>query len=67
MRDPEILQAVSTAATLEDACNALIAAVKQRGADDNVTCLLLRIVEQPWYKNIFQKFHSGGRKWQNSF
>lgn len=55
MRDAEILQAVSTAASLNEACNALIETVKQRGADDNVTCLLLRIIERPWYKNIFQK------------
>jgi len=63
LRDPEILQSVSASATLDEACDALIQTVKQRGADDNVTCLLLRIVERPWYK----KWFSGGRKWQNSF
>lgn len=63
LRDPEILQSVSASATLDEACNALIQTAKQRGGDDNVTCLLLRIVERPWYK----KWFSGGRKWQNSF
>ena len=58
VRDPEILQRVSAAATLDEACNVLIQTAKDRGGDDNVTCLLLRIVERSWYKNIFQKFSS---------
>ena len=58
VREPEILQKVSAAATLEAACDLLIQTAKDRGGDDNVTCLLLRIVERSWYKNIFQKFSS---------
>jgi serine/threonine protein phosphatase PrpC len=66
VRDQEILQVVSSSPNLEQACDGLIQAAKDRGGDDNITCLLLRIVDRPWYKEIFQKF-SGGRKWQNSF
>ncbi|HEY6351787.1 MAG TPA: Stp1/IreP family PP2C-type Ser/Thr phosphatase [Candidatus Angelobacter sp.] len=58
LRDPEILQSVSSAATLDQACNALIQTAKDRGGDDNVTSLLLRVVERPWYKNIFHRWFS---------
>lgn len=58
LRDPEILESVSGTATLDAACDVLIQTAKERGGDDNVTCLLLKIVERPWYKNIFQKFSS---------
>lgn len=66
VRDEEILEIVSAAPSLEQACDSLIQLAKDRGGDDNVTCLLLRMVERPWYKELLQKF-SGGRKWQNSF
>ena len=66
VRDPEILQMVAASGTLEQSCNTLIQAAKDRGGDDNITCLLLKIVERPWYKNIFYKVFSGGRQWQNS-
>jgi serine/threonine protein phosphatase PrpC len=66
VRDEEILQFITAAPSLDKACDKLIQTAKARGGDDNVTCLLLKIVERPWYKKIFQRF-SGGRKWQNSF
>lgn len=58
VRDPEILQKVSTAASLEKACDELIQSAKNRGGDDNVTCLLLKVVERPWYKTLFQRWFS---------
>jgi protein phosphatase len=67
VRDEQILQLVSAAPSLEQACDKLIQTAKNRGGDDNVTCLLLKIVERPWYKDIFQRWFSGGRQWQNSF
>jgi serine/threonine protein phosphatase PrpC len=66
VRDQEILAVVTAAPTLDAACAALIQTAKDRGGDDNITCLLLKIVERPWYKNIFYKVFSGGRQWQNS-
>jgi protein phosphatase len=66
VRDQEILAIVTAARTLEAACARLIQTAKDRGGDDNITCLLLKIVERPWYKNIFYKEFSGGRQWQNS-
>jgi protein phosphatase len=64
--DPEILKIITTPSSPERMCSDLIQAANQRGGDDNITCLLLRIVEQPWYKAIFNKLFSGGQQWQNS-
>jgi serine/threonine protein phosphatase PrpC len=66
VRDQEILAVVTAAPSLDAACTALIQTAKDRGGDDNITCLLLKIVDRPWYKNIFYKVFSGGRQWQNS-
>ena len=67
VRDEEILAVINSSPGLENACNQLIRAAKERGGDDNITCLLLRIVERPWYKNLLRKFVPGGPQWQNSF
>ena len=66
VRDQEILQAIASSPRLEGACAKLIRAAKDRGGEDNITCLLLKMVERPWYKNIFSKLFSGGPQWQNS-
>jgi serine/threonine protein phosphatase PrpC len=66
VHDQEILAIVSRCTSAEEACSQLIQAAKERGGDDNITCLLLRIVERPWYKNIFRKVFPGGSEWQNS-
>ncbi|HEY6273273.1 MAG TPA: Stp1/IreP family PP2C-type Ser/Thr phosphatase [Terriglobales bacterium] len=65
VRDQEILGIVTTSASLQGACAQLITTAKDRGGDDNVSCLLIRTVERPWYKKIFHAF-SGGQEWQNS-
>ena len=67
VHDEEILKIVSSASSLEQGCAALIETAKNNGGDDNITCLLLRIVERAWYKNIFYRWFSGGPQWQNSF
>jgi serine/threonine protein phosphatase PrpC len=67
VHDDDILRIVSSSRSLEEACDTLIQTAKDRHAEDNVTCLLLRIVERPWYKSIVRKLFSGGREWQNSF
>jgi serine/threonine protein phosphatase PrpC len=58
VRDEEILRFVSSSPTLEQACDTLIQAAKDRGGDDNITCMLLKIVERPWYKDIFHRWFS---------
>jgi serine/threonine protein phosphatase PrpC len=42
---------------LDQACNALVDAAKAHGGDDNITCILIKLVDMPWYSN----------KWQSSF
>jgi protein phosphatase len=66
VHDEEILQIVTSSRSLDQACSALVQAAKDRGGDDNITCLLLRIVEWPWYKNLLSKLFPGGPQWQNS-
>jgi protein phosphatase len=66
VRDEEILRMVTASPDLNQACSALIQAARDRGGDDNITCLLIRIVERSWYQNIFSKLFFGGPQWQNS-
>lgn len=66
VHDDEILAIITQTANLEQACAALIQAAKDRGGDDNITCLLLKVIDQPWYKKLFTKLFSGGPQWQNS-
>jgi serine/threonine protein phosphatase PrpC len=64
--DQEILKIITASSSLEHTCSGLIQAANQRGGEDNITCLLLKIVEQPWYRAIFNQLFSGGQQWQNS-
>jgi serine/threonine protein phosphatase PrpC len=65
--DDKILETVRNAPTLEQASEQLIQLAKEGGGSDNVTCLLLRFVNQPWYKKLFNWILPGGSaKWQNS-
>jgi serine/threonine protein phosphatase PrpC len=67
VQDDDILATIQAASTLPQACDSLIEKAKQNGGSDNITCLLLRFTEQPWYKRLFRRFLPGGReKWQNS-
>jgi PPM family protein phosphatase len=66
VRDEEILAIVQQSSGPEQACNSLVETARQRGGDDNITCLLVKVVEQPWYRNIFGKLFHGGQQWQNS-
>ncbi len=62
--DESLLEVITRAASLEAACAALVQAAKDAGGDDNITCLLVRMVRQPWYRRFFP---GGSSKWQNSF
>ena len=65
VKDAEMLQIVLSAPTLQRACDDLILAARSNGGDDNITCLLLRMVEQPWYYRFFAR-KKGTLTWQNS-
>jgi len=66
VKDEEILAIANSAADLERACTELVEFAKQRGGDDNITCLLVRMVDRPWYSSIANKLFHGGPQWQNS-
>jgi serine/threonine protein phosphatase PrpC len=66
VNDDEILKIIIAGSSLQQACNGLVQAARHNGGDDNITCLLLRIVQQPWYRNILSKLFSGEQQWQNS-
>lgn len=63
VKDNALLKLVKSAPTLSQACDALIQAARDDGGDDNITCILVRVVEQPWYRGWFGK---GSPQWQNS-
>lgn len=64
VKDDWILGIVQEAPNLEQACNDLIDSAKGHGGDDNITCVLIKMVDLPWYKRIFS---GGSKKWQSSF
>jgi serine/threonine protein phosphatase PrpC len=64
--DDQILKIVQAPRGLEKACGELVKAARERGGDDNITCLLVRIVNRTWYQSILNKFFFGGPQWQNS-
>jgi serine/threonine protein phosphatase PrpC len=66
VQDEEILRIVQQTGDLEQACSQLVQMARDRGGDDNITCLLVRIVDRPWYQSILNKLFSGGPQWQNS-
>lgn len=64
VKDDWMLGIVQEAPTIDQACNDLIDAAKAHGGDDNITCVMLKVVDRPWYKRLIP----GGRpKWQSSF
>jgi len=55
VKDAAMLEMINGGKTLEEACDALIEAAKTGGSDDNITCLLIRAVEQTWGGRIFRR------------
>ena len=65
--DDSMAEVFTNTLDLQQACNMLIEAASDGGGEDNVTCLLLRFVDQPWYKKFFGScFRRSSPKWQNS-
>jgi protein phosphatase len=66
--DEEIRAILEAAPKVEQACDLLVQAAKDHGGEDNVTCLLIRVVQQSWYKDLFRKLsRRGAPQWQSSF
>lgn len=66
VKDDWMLGIVTEAHSLDGAVHDLIDSAKAHGGDDNITVVLLKMVELPWYKRLWQWFFPGGKKWQNS-
>ena len=66
VKDDSIKAILLNSPSLDGACEDLISAAKQNGGEDNVTCLLLRVVEEPWYRKLYHFLLGGGQSWRNS-
>jgi serine/threonine protein phosphatase PrpC len=62
LSNQEIMETVNSAASLKQACENLIHAAKLAGGTDNITCLLIRFVESPWYQTFLRSLRSGGSR-----
>jgi serine/threonine protein phosphatase PrpC len=62
LTDQEIMQTVKSAASLSLACETLIGSAKLAGGRDNITCLLIRFVDSPWYRICLRSLHRGGSR-----
>lgn len=66
VKDEVIKEILENSRSLDAACEDLIDAAKQKGGDDNITCLLLRVIEDSWYRKVFHSLPGGGPSWRNS-
>jgi serine/threonine protein phosphatase PrpC len=64
--EEDILKIVQRRRDLQQACGELVKRARDCGGDDNITCLLVRIVDRPWYRKFWGKLFFGGAQWQNS-
>ncbi len=62
LSDQEIMRTVNSAATLGQACENLIQSAKLRGGTDNITCLLIRFLESPWYQTCLRSLRTSGSR-----
>jgi len=53
VKDDAMLEVINRVENLDEACAALIEAAKSGASDDNITCLLIRAVEQSWGGRLF--------------
>ena len=53
VEERDLHETICRAESLENACDLLIERAKVGASDDNITCLLVRAVEQSWYGRLF--------------
>ena len=61
--DDSILEIAQATSTLQAMADRLIDAAREGGGSDNITALLVRFQELPWYK---KRLRRGAPEWQNS-
>ena len=59
VREHRIIEVVSRIENLDDACQILLEDAMSAGSDDNVTCLLVRMVEQGWGGRLLGNWRAG--------
>lgn len=65
--DDSILEIAQGTVTLSLMVERMIDAAKEGGGSDNITCMVIRFVDLPWWKRILRRLFGGGSpKWQNS-
>ncbi len=52
LSDETIRDTINAAASVEVACDRLIEAARAAGGSDNITCMLLKFVDAPWYRRV---------------
>jgi serine/threonine protein phosphatase PrpC len=55
VQEGKMTDVIGHAETLEQACDDLIQAAKDGKSDDNITCVLIRAVEQSWHERLKSK------------
>lgn len=66
-KEDSMAKAISSASSLERACDDLIALAKTGGSDDNITCMLLRAVQQSRRGLVIGWLTAGSRGSERSF
>ncbi len=59
VKEGDIVEVLHRVTNLEKACEELIELAKSGGSDDNITCMLLRAVEQSWHERLVDRLASG--------
>ncbi len=54
VKETDLQETIRRAGNLEVACDQLIELAKAGASDDNITCLLVRAVEQSWYERLLK-------------
>ena len=52
VKENDLCEVLRSSQDLESACDRLIELAKTGSSDDNITCLLIRAGDQPWYKRL---------------
>lgn len=65
--DDGLLDIAVGTVTLDLMAQRMIDAAKEGGGSDNISCMVIRFVDLPWWKRILRMLFGGGSpKWQNS-
>ena len=68
LSEARILEIMDRATGLEQACEQLVATARAEGGEDNITCMVIRASNRPWYRSKQAGALSGGKpQWQSSF